>query len=460
MTGSALAWLGVAVAVSTALVMSLLQLRRQRAELDARQQEAVHHLTAASLADERCTKLESERTALQEQVSDLKAQLSAQAATLSERESHHQSQVKWAEESRMTLRTELEVIGQKLLSSSGKALETTNQKSLDSLLKPLAEKIDQFQSRVNQVHTDMVRNSASLSAQIKHLESVGVSMSGEAQNLTRALKGDKKLVGNWGEAQVEKTLELAGLRRGEHFDAQVAVKDERGDRHLPDFIIRLPEGKNLVIDSKVSLVDYERAVTAESDADRTTALDAHAKAVRHHIDALSAKDYANLPGMNSPDFVLMFMPVEPAYIEVMRSQRELFNHGYQKNVILVSHTTLMPILRTVANLWMIEHSNREAREISERAGDIYNTVCLLGERLLSLGTSISTTANKYNDAVKAVQGKQGLLGKVSRFQSLSQRANKTFPDALSPIEPDVEAIRLEDQSESQPPVSHKEHDEP
>ena len=460
MTGSALVWLGIAVAVSTALVMSLVQLRRQRAELDARQQEMVHHLTAASLADERCTKLESERTALQEQVSDLKAQLSAQAATLSERESHHQSQVKWAEESRMTLRTELEVIGQKLLSSSGKALETTNQKSLDSLLKPLAEKIDQFQSRVNQVHTDMVRNSASLSEQIKHLESVGVSMSGEAQNLTRALKGDKKLVGNWGEAQVEKTLELAGLRRGEHFDAQVAVKDERGDRHLPDFIIRLPEGKNLVIDSKVSLVDYERAVTAESDADRTTALDAHAKAVRHHIDALSAKDYANLPGMDSPDFVLMFMPVEPAYIEVMRSHRELFNHGYQKNVILVSHTTLMPILRTVANLWMIEHSNREAREISERAGDIYNTVCLLGERLLSLGTSISTTANKYNDAVKAVQGKQGLLGKVSRFQSLSQRANKSFPDALSPIEPDVEAIRLEDQSESQPPVSHKEHDEP
>ena len=448
MTGSTFVWLGIAVAMSTALVVSLVQLRRQRAELNARQQEVVHHSTAASLADERCTKLEAERTALQEQLTDLKTQLSAQAATLSERESHHQSQVKWAEESRMTLRTELEVIGQKLLSSSGKALETTNQKSLDSLLKPLAEKIDQFQSRVNQVHTDMVRNSASLSEQIKHLESVGVSMSGEAQNLTRALKGDKKLVGNWGEAQVEKTLELAGLRRGEHFDAQVAVKDERGDRHLPDFIIRLPEGKNLVIDSKVSLVDYERAVTAESDADRTTALDAHAKAVRHHIDALSAKDYANLPGMDSPDFVLMFMPVEPAYIEVMRSHRELFNHGYQKNVILVSHTTLMPILRTVANLWMIEHSNREAREISERAGDIYNTVCLLGERLLSLGTSISTTANKYNDAVKAVQGKQGLLGKVSRFQSLSQRANKTFPDALSPIEPDVESIRLEDQSES------------
>ena len=191
------------------------------------QADAVTQRTAAALATERNAVLESQLATCQQELSALHAQLSAQNATLSERESHHQSQIKWAEESRATLRTELEVIGQKLLASSGKALENTNQKSLDSLLKPLAEKIDQFQTRVNQVHTDMVRNSASLTEQIKHLESVGVSMSGEAQNLTRALKGDKKLVGNWGEAQLEKTLELAGLRRGEHYDAQVAIKDER-----------------------------------------------------------------------------------------------------------------------------------------------------------------------------------------------------------------------------------------
>jgi len=449
-TADALFWVGLATASGAGLLYSLLQLSKRRQELTTLQAELVAQSTSATLAGERTRELETELETLQQTLTDLNAQLSAQTATLSERDSHHQQQMKWVEESRSTLRAELEVIGQKLLSSSGKALETTNQKSLDSLLKPLAEKIDQFQTRVNQVHTDMVRNSASLSEQIKHLESVGVSMSGEAQNLTRALKGDKKLVGNWGEAQLEKTLELAGLRRGEHYDAQVAFKDEQGDRHLPDFVIRLPEGKNLIIDSKVSLVDYERAVTAENDAERVAALEAHAKAVRNHIDALSAKDYANLPGMESPDFVLMFMPVEPAYIEVMRSHRELFNHGYQKNVVLVSHTTLMPILRTVANLWMIEHSNREAREISERAGDIYNTVCLLGERLFALGSSISTTANRYNDAVRAVQGKQGLLGKVSRFQSLSQRANKTFPETLAPIEPDVENMRLEDLKDAEP----------
>jgi len=440
---------GLLLAGNVVLLCVVILLNRGRQELISLREAATQQKTTTALAENRAATLEAEVLSLNRELASLTAQLSAQSATLAEREAGHQNQMKWLEESRAALRSELELVGQNLLASSGKALESTNQKSLDSLLKPLAEKIDQFQTRVNQVHTDMVRNSASLSEQIKHLESVGVSMSGEAQNLTRALKGDKKLVGNWGEAQLEKTLELAGLRRGEHYDAQVTVKDSQGGRHVPDFVIRLPEGKNLVIDSKVSLIDYERAVTAESEGERGAALEAHAKAVRNHIDALSAKDYANLPGMDSPDFVLMFMPVEPAYIEVMRSQRELFNHGYQKNVVLVSHTTLMPILRTVANLWMIEHSNREAREISDRAGDIYNTVCLLGDRLQALGSSMTTATQKYNEAVRAVQGRQGLVGKVARFKTLSKKANKTFPKNLAPIDPEIEHLALENRDETE-----------
>ena len=440
---------GLLLAGNVVLLCVVILLNRGKQELISLREAATQQKTTTALAENRAATLEGEVLSLNRELASLTAQLSAQSATLAEREAGHQNQMKWLEESRAALRSELELVGQNLLASSGKALESTNQKSLDSLLKPLAEKIDQFQTRVNQVHTDMVRNSASLSEQIKHLESVGVSMSGEAQNLTRALKGDKKLVGNWGEAQLEKTLELAGLRRGEHYDAQVTVKDSQGGRHVPDFVIRLPEGKNLVIDSKVSLIDYERAVTAESEGERGAALEAHAKAVRNHIDALSAKDYANLPGMDSPDFVLMFMPVEPAYIEVMRSQRELFNHGYQKNVVLVSHTTLMPILRTVANLWMIEHSNREAREISDRAGDIYNTVCLLGDRLQALGSSMTTATQKYNEAVRAVQGRQGLVGKVARFKTLSKKANKTFPKNLAPIDPEIEHLALENRDETE-----------
>ena len=455
MSEAALLWIGLTVASAGCLTFSLFTLNRKRRELSDVQDALIEQRTARDLAHERASALEAEVAQLREQLLETKSLLAGKTAILDERESSHQNQVKWIEDSRAALKAEIEVIGQKLLSATGKSLETTNQKSLDSLLKPLAEKIDQFQNRVNQVHSDMVRNSASLAEQIKSLESVGVSMSGEAQNLTRALKGDKKLVGNWGEAQLEKTLELAGLRRGEHYDAQVAMKDQQGERFLPDFVIRLPEGKNLVIDSKVSLVDYERAVTAESEEERVAALEAHGKAVRQHIDALSAKDYANLPGLESPDFVLMFMPVEPAYIEVMRSQRELFNHGYQKNVVLVSHTTLMPILRTVANLWMIEHSNREAQEISEKAGDIYNTVCLLGERLYALGASISTTANKYNETVKAVQGKQGLVGKVARFQTVSQRANKTFPKGLAAIDPNIDLPQLTEQAPDEASASEE-----
>ncbi len=455
MSEAALLWIGLTVASAGCLTFSLFTLNRKRRELSDVQDALIEQRTARDLAHERASALEAEVAQLREQLLETKSLLAGKTAILDERESSHQNQVKWIEDSRAALKAEIEVIGQKLLSATGKSLETTNQKSLDSLLKPLAEKIDQFQNRVNQVHSDMVRNSASLAEQIKSLESVGVSMSGEAQNLTRALKGDKKLVGNWGEAQLEKTLELAGLRRGEHYDAQVAMKDQQGERFLPDFVIRLPEGKNLVIDSKVSLVDYERAVTAESEEERVAALEAHGKAVRQHIDALSAKDYANLPGLESPDFVLMFMPVEPAYIEVMRSQRELFNHGYQKNVVLVSHTTLMPILRTVANLWMIEHSNREAQEISEKAGDIYNTVCLLGERLYALGASISTTANKYNETVKAVQGKQGLVGKVARFQTVSQRANKTFPKGLTAIDPNIDLPQLTEQAPDEASASEE-----
>jgi DNA recombination protein RmuC len=192
----------------------------------------------------------------------------------------------------------------------------------------------------------------------------------------------------------------------------------------------------------VSLVDYERAITADEDVARAQALAAHANAVKRHIDQLSDKDYANLAGLQSPDFVLMFMPVEPAYIEIMRTNRDLFNYGYKKNVILVSHTTLMPILRTVANLWMVERSNEEAREISDRAGDIFNAVCLVAERMENVGSALSQTTKRYNDAVKSLVGRQGLHGKVDRFQTLSTRVSKSFPENIDVLPEQTDANQL------------------
>jgi DNA recombination protein RmuC len=412
-----------------------------------RQHSAYRESVADALA--RGDMAQSEINTLKEQLEELSQKLVASAgreeglkATLAFKETEHAEKIALLDDAKKMLRLEFEKTAQALVNQGEKSLSTRNQESLNQLLKPLSEKIDGFQSRVNQVHSDLTGQNAALKTQIKQLHDVGQEMSTEANNLTQALKGDKKLVGNWGEAQLERTLELAGLRRGEHFEAQQAFKGEDGQRLLPDFVIFLPQDKHIVIDSKVSLVDYERAITAEDESTRSQCLTAHANAVKRHIDQLSDKDYANLAGIQSPDFVLMFMPVEPAYIEIMRTNRDLFNSGYRKNVILVSHSTLMPILRTVANLWMVERSNAEAREISDRAGDIFNAVCLLAERMEGVGASLSQTTKRYNDAVKSLVGRQGLHGKVDRFQSLSTRVSKSFPENLDILPDQTDASQL------------------
>jgi DNA recombination protein RmuC len=360
---------------------------------------------------------------------------------LSERARQHAEQVALLNENREALKGEFENLANKIFEDKGRSFTTTSKESLESLLKPFREQISGFQKRVNEVHSEAIKGNTSLESEIRKVLEIGLQMNDQASNLTLALKGDKKTAGNWGEAQLERTLELAGLQAGDHFDAQSSFRDDEGKRKLPDFVIKLPDGKHLVIDSKVSLIDYDRAISAETDGERTEALNAHAQAVRNHIDDLAKKDYANLPNLGSPDFVLMFMPIEPAYIEAMKHNRDLFNYGYNKGVVMVSHTTLMPILRTVANLWMVEQSNTEAREISGRAGEIYNQVCTVAERLHKLGNTLKAASNHYNETVTGLVGKQGLHGKVERFQQLSAKANKEMA-TLDPIHNDIENDRL------------------
>lgn len=346
------------------------------------------------------------------------------------------------EQSKAVMRTEFQNLANQILEEKGKAFSQSNQASLDSLLKPFREQIEGFQKRVNEVHDASQRGHVELGAEIRRVLEIGLKMSAEAHTLASALKGEKKTTGNWGEIQLERTLQLAGLTAGDHYEAQASFRDEGGNRRQPDFVIKLPDGKHLVIDSKVSLVDYDRAISAESDLECAAALDDHVRAVRHHIDDLGRKDYSNLIGMKSPSFVLMFMPIEPAYIEAMKHNRELFDYGYQRNVVMVSHTTLMPILRTVANLWMIARGNEQARALSDQAGGLYNQVALVAERLQKLGNTLGTVSNQYNQTVIAVAGQQGLYGKVTRFAELSAKANKALPD-IEPMHADFELERLE-----------------
>lgn len=363
------------------------------------------------------------------------------------------------EQSKAAMRTEFQNLANQVLEEKGKAFAQTSQASLDGLLRPFREQIDGFQKRVNEIHDASLRGQTQLGAEIRRVLEIGLKMSTEANTLATALKGDKKTTGNWGEIQLERSLQLAGLVAGEHYEAQASFRDEAGNRRQPDFVIKLPDDKHMVIDSKVSLVDYDRAIAAETDPERESALAAHVLAVRHHIDDLARKDYSNLIGMKSPSFVLMFMPVEPAYIEAMKHNRDLFDYGYRQNVIMVSHTTLMPILRTVSNLWMIARANEQTRALSDMAGGLYNQVALVAERLQKLGNSLNTVNTHYNSAVTAVAGQQGLYGKVNRFAELSSKANKQLP-ALEPMHADIEVQRLQAVVPDEPVADGPVRDEP
>lgn len=391
--------------------------------------EQIHHLT-------------QERQNLTEKLTALSQELTGLQTTLTEKEKHFSEQQQNFEQSKQQLGVEFQNLANRILDEKSRSFSQSNQTALETLLKPFREQIEGFQKRVNEIHSESVKGNAGLEAEIKKVLEIGLNMSQEASNLTSALKGEKKTLGNWGEVQLERALQLAGLEENVHYRAQAHFKDEQGGRNYPDFVLNLPDDKHLIIDSKMSLVAYESAVNSDDDFERERLLKEHVSALKNHINDLHKKDYSNLIGMRSPNFVLMFIAVEPAYIEALKSDPALFNYGYERNVIMVSHTTLMPILRTVANLWRIERGNAEAKEIAEKAGEIYNQICLVAERLSKLGNTLSTVSNQYNSTVTALVGQQGLVGKVERFKTLSAKANKTMPD-VELLNNQVDLARLE-----------------
>ncbi|VVN45758.1 DNA recombination protein RmuC [Pseudomonas fluorescens] len=401
--------------------------REVREQLAEAKQTLAQQMESFNQLQERLHKLGSDHTELR--------------TTLQKREEHFQEQMTQLSDTKKSLTQEFENLANKIFEEKGKTFTQTSQTSIDGLLKPFREQIEGFQKRINDVHDASQQGNTSLNGEIKKVLDIGLKMSKEANNLTSALKGDSQQRGAWGEAQLRRTLEMSGLIEEAHFEVQSAFKDAEGKSKQTDYLVKIPDGKHIIIDSKVSLNAYDRAVGAESPEAYQLAMADHIKAVRKHIDDLASKDYTNLVGMRSPSFVLMFMPIEPAYIEAMKHNKDLFEYGYKKGIVLVSHTTLIPILRTVSNLWMIERSNAEAREISEKAGEIYNQVCTVAERLGKLGGTLNTVSNHYNETVRALAGKQGLYGKVERFNKLSAKVSKILP-ALEPTHMDFESERL------------------
>ncbi|MGD2171240.1 MAG: DNA recombination protein RmuC [Gammaproteobacteria bacterium] len=351
-------------------------------------------------------------------------------------------QIEQFEKNRAQLKLEFENLANRILEDKTRSFDKTNKTALESLLKPFREQVEGFQKRINDVHSESLKGNAALESEIKKVLEVGLKIGSDAQNLTDALKGDSQRRGSWGETQLEKTLQMSGLVENDHYQKQTAMKDAEGRRKQTDFLIKLPGDKHIIIDSKVSLAAYDRAVAAETDEQLERALAEHVRAVKRHIDDLQGKDYTNLAGIRSPGFVLMFMPIEPAYIEALKYEKDLFSYGYERGIVMVSHTTLIPILTTVANLWAMERSTREARELGDRAGDIYNQVRKVADNLNRMGASLSAVNSHFESTAKSLTGRQGLRGKVERFGKMSSKVKEKIPE-IKPLANEIQPEKLE-----------------
>lgn len=356
------------------------------------------------------------------------AVLRTEQARMEERHQGQQEKLTWLEQSREQLKQEFEQLSAKIFESRSKQLQEQNRTGLDDLLKPFREQLADFRRRVDHIHTEDNRLQATLGEQIRGLHQLNQQMHEDARNLTSALKGQNKVQGNWGEMILERILEESGLTKGREYDTQVSLTGDEGERRQPDVIVHLPDQKDVIIDSKVSLVAYERFWSTEDDAERQQALDQHILSLRSHIRALSEKRYEGLNGVRTLDFVLLFIPVEAAFLSAIERQPGLYNEAYSRNIVLVSPTTLLVTLRTINNIWRYEYQNRHAISIAERAGRICDQIALLEEAFREVGDRLGKAQAAWDTSYKRLtEGRGNLLRQAHQLRDLGAKARKELP---------------------------------
>lgn len=391
-----------------------------------------------SLIADREEKLESETLRANTAEKEL-ATLTADYRNLKERLSEQKQEL---EDLQDKFRNEFKNLANEILEEKSKKFTEQNKEKLDALLKPLGEKITEFQKRVEDSHKEDLKGRSALDQHLKTLQELNQKMSEEAKNLTKALKGDTKQQGNWGEVILQRILEKSGLRKGHEYETQESTTTEDGRRLQPDVIVNLPDEKKLVIDSKVSLTAYEKFTSADEPDDREKALKQHINSLRAHVKGLSGKNYEQIHGFSSPDFVLLFIPIEPAFGLAMQNDPDLYNEAFDKNIIIVSPTTLLATLATIDNVWKQEYQNKNAMEIATRGGALYDKFVLFVESLQDIGNRLQQTQKSYDDAMNRLSiGSGNLVRQAEMLRDLGAKASKKLPKELSNVDPD--------QSESQ-----------
>jgi len=410
----------------------------------------------AALAAERARRIQELEQQLREAAGTLQAARAAAAqaeqraaetaARALEKEKSLQEQIVRLEQAEQRLGKEFENLANRIFTQTQQQFGEQSKQNIDALLAPFREQIDGFRKKVEDAYSLEQRERHLLKHEIGLLKELNLRITTEAANLTRALKGDNKMQGNWGEMILQKILETSGLKEGHEYESQAGFRHEDGQRHITDVIVHLPEGKDVIIDSKVSLVDWERCVSAADDAQRNEALDAHTASLRAHIKGLSEKDYRNLKGVTSLDYVLMFVPIEAAFHAAIAHDGKLVEFALEKNIMLVSPTTLLIALRTIFNLWRYEYQNRNAIEIARVAGSMRDKLVAFVDDLNEVKSALDKADKAWGSAQKKlVDGKGNVIRQAETLVKLGVKAGKkmdkdwagmALPDAGEPDDED------------------------
>lgn len=370
------------------------------------------------------SELHEKNNALRESVAELTSQLE------NEKQNANQK-IQLLEEAKQQLANEFKVLANQIFESKQNQLSEHNKQSVESVLKPMQTALDSFRQRVETAHKEDLEGRASLSEQLKQLQSLNSKMSEETQNLTQALKGDTKTQGNWGELILERLLERSGLREGIEFDREKSFVNDEGKRQRPDVVINLPDHKHIVIDSKVSLVHYEQALNSESETTRKSALKQHLNSLKTHIDTLASKRYEHLERLNAPDFVLMFVPVEGAYLMAIEADASVFESAFEKRVAVVTPTTLFTTLKTIEQLWRYERQSENTVQLIKRAAEVHDKFVGFVETFEKVGKQLDTVQNSYQTARKQMMSGAGnLVRQAEMLKELAGKTKKEIPEHL------------------------------
>jgi DNA recombination protein RmuC len=342
-------------------------------------------------------------------------------------------------EAKEALTSQFKNLANEILEDKSKRFTEQNLTNLDALLKPLQTKLSEFKEQVNISYGNEARERFALKSEIERLANLNLRMSDETRSLTQALKGDSKVQGNWGELVLESILESSGLRKGEEYLVQDSHTQTDGSRLQPDVVVKLPEGRSLVVDSKVSITAYSRHAEATDPTISEQELAAHIQSLRQHIQGLSSKNYSSLYGIGSVDFVLMFVPIEPAFLLALKTAPNLYQEALAKNIVLVCPSTLMATLRTVAHLWRQDHQNRNALEIAKQCGTLYDKFVGFVDDLEKLGQRLDQAQSSYHDAFsKLKSGKGNLIRTAEKVRELGVKPSKNLPTPLIESSTDFE----------------------